>query len=168
MLQRDVANINHPWKSDDDFRFKDDLKINSEKIMNLRLLKANCGTLDNHLKQQTMNTKEFNSLLGSMTTLSEVTNLLNERGYTKHLNLKPTHLVCQGTETKLFPGEFIVDKHYRFEGPSDPGDEAIVFAISSSKHHLKGVLINGYGVSSETISDDMIKALDERNSENRA
>lgn len=115
-----------------------------------------------------METKKFNSLLGSMTTLSEVTNLLNERGYTKNLNLESTHLVCESSEMKLFPGEFIVDKHYRFEGPSDPGDEAIVFAISSSKHHLKGVLINGYGVSSASISDEMLQALDERNTENKA
>lgn len=114
-----------------------------------------------------MENDPFNFLLGRMTTLSEVTNLLNERGYNQSLNLKPTHLVCDGTDTKLFPGQFIVDKHYRFEGPSDPGDEAIVFAISSSKHHLKGVLINGYGISSESISDEMLQALDERNTENK-
>lgn len=115
-----------------------------------------------------MDTEAFNSLLGRMTTLSEVTNLLNERGYTKNLNLESTHLLCEGTEIKLFPGEFTVDKHYRFEGPSDPGDEAIVFAISSTKHHLKGILINGYGVSSDSISDEMIDALDERNIENKS
>ena len=63
---------------------------------------------------------------------------------------------------KLFLGEFIVDKHYRFEGSSDPGDEAIVYAISSEKHKLKGVLIDGYGISSEGMSKEMIKALDER------
>ncbi|HUH29276.1 phosphoribosylpyrophosphate synthetase [Gelidibacter sp.] len=112
-----------------------------------------------------MDSEKFNSLMGSMTTLSEVTNLLNERGYTKNLRLETNHLVCEGTEIKLFPGQFIVDKHYRFEGPTDPGDEAIVFAISSSKHHLKGILINGYGISSDTISDEMIEALDERNTE---
>lgn len=115
-----------------------------------------------------MDTEAFNSLLGRMTTLSEVTNLLNERGYTKNLNLESTHLLCEGPEIKLFPGEFTVDKHYRFEGPSDPGDEAIVFAISSTKHHLKGILVNGYGVSSDSISDEMIDALDERNIENKS
>ncbi|MEO8772854.1 MAG: phosphoribosylpyrophosphate synthetase [Gelidibacter sp.] len=100
----------------------------------------------------------------SMTTLSEVTNLLKERGYTKDFNLRQNHLECLGNHVKIFPGEFIVDKHYRFEGTSDPSDEAIVFAISSPKHDLKGVLINGYGVSSDSISDEMIMALDERKS----
>lgn len=96
-----------------------------------------------------------------MTTLSEVTNYLKEKGYDLDFNLKSTCLECTENTTKLYPGEFIVDKHYRFEGASDPADEAIVFAISSSKHNLKGVLVNGYGISSDTITDEMIKALDE-------
>ena len=107
-----------------------------------------------------MNTKTFN--MNTMTTLSEVINHLKEKGYTTDFNLKQNHLECEGNSLKLLPGEFIVDKHYRFEGASNPDDEAIVFAISSSKYNLKGVLINGYGISSESITDEMIKALDER------
>lgn len=98
----------------------------------------------------------------TMTTLSEVTNFLNDAGYTIDFNLKQNYLECMSNHLKIFPGEFIVDKHYRFEGESDPADEAIVFAISCPKHNLKGVLINGYGISSDSISDEMIKALDER------
>ncbi len=109
-----------------------------------------------------MDSKAFKKLLGSMTTLSEVTNVLKERGYTSDFNLKSTHLGYKGDSIKIYPGEFIVDKHYRFEGSSDPGDEAIVFAITCPKYNLKGVLINGYGVSSESMSKEMIKALDER------
>lgn len=102
----------------------------------------------------------------TMTTLSEVTNFLNDEGYTIDFNLRQNYLECMDNHLKIYPGEFIVDKHYRFEGDSDPADEAIVFAISSPKHHLKGVLINGYGISSDSISDEMIKALDERKHQN--
>ncbi len=109
-----------------------------------------------------MNTKPFNTTMNIMTTLSEVTNLLKEKGYTTDFNLRQNYLECADNNLKIFPGEFMVDKHYRFEGASDPDDEAIVFAISSSKYNLKGVLINGYGISSESISDEMIKALDEK------
>lgn len=101
-------------------------------------------------------------IMDTMTTLSEITNLLKERGYTIDFNLKENCLECGGNLLKIFPGEFIVDKHYRFEGQSDPGDEAIVYAISSSKYNLKGVLVNGYGISSNSITDEMIKALDEK------
>lgn len=110
-----------------------------------------------------MNTKNFTMTTNNtMTTLSEVTTLLSEQGYTIDFNLRQAHLECVGDHLKIFPEDFIVDKHYRFEGDSDPADEAIVFAISSSKHNVKGVLINGYGISSDSISDEMIKALDER------
>ena len=99
--------------------------------------------------------------MNTMTTLSEVTTLLKERGYNFDLTLKENYLECSGNFFKIFPGDFIVDKHYRFEGPSDPGDEAIVYAISSPKYNLKGVLVNGYGISSESITAAMIKALNE-------
>ncbi len=99
--------------------------------------------------------------MSNMTTLSQVTNILKERGYTVEFNLKENHLECTESLLKIAPGDFVVDKHYRFEGPSDPGDEAIVFAISSEKHNLKGVLIDGSGISSEGISPEMIKALNE-------
>ena len=47
---------------------------------------------------------------------------------------------------------------HRFEGNSDPGDEAIVYAIES-RNGLKGVLVNAFGVYSEPLSDDMMKKL---------
>jgi hypothetical protein len=101
--------------------------------------------------------------MGTMTTLSEVTNLLKERGYTMDFNLKEDCLECGGNFLKLFPGDFVIDKIYRFEGTSDPADEAIVYAISSEKFKMKGVLVNGYGVSSDKITSEMIAALDEKN-----
>src|SRR5690606_28701976 len=62
---------------------------------------------------------------------------------------------------QIYPDEFVVDKHYRFEGMSDPGDEAIVYAISSDKHNIKGTLVNGYGVYADKLADEMIQALRE-------
>lgn len=99
--------------------------------------------------------------MNEMTTLSRVLNVLKERGYTEDFNLTDTCLICHGNSLQVFPEEFVVDKHYRFEGVSDPGDEAIVYAISSTKHDIKGVLVNGYGMYSDKISDEMIKALKE-------
>ena len=99
--------------------------------------------------------------MNEMTTLSRVLNVLKERGYTEDFNLSDICLVCHGNSLRVFPEEFVVDKHYRFEGASDPGDEAIVYAISSIKHDIKGVLVNGYGMYSDKISDEMIKALKE-------
>ena len=97
-----------------------------------------------------------------MTTMSEVIDKLKKEGYTTDFNLKESCLECHGNYLQIFPGEFVIDKHYRFEGISDPGDEAVVYAISSPTHNVKGVLVNGYGISSEKIADEMIKALKEK------
>ena len=94
-----------------------------------------------------------------MTTVSEVLNHLKEEGYTVDFNLRGDCLKGPGDVLQLYPSEFQVDKHYRFEGMSDPGDEAVVYAISSPRHGVKGALVNGYGISSEALSAEMIKAL---------
>lgn len=97
-----------------------------------------------------------------MTTVSEVLNVLKNRGYTVDFNLNNNCLVCNGNTLNIHPEEFVVDKHYRFEGLSDPGDEAVIYAISSEKHNVKGTLINGYGMYSEPLTDEMAKALQEK------
>lgn len=94
-----------------------------------------------------------------MTTVSEVLNILKSKGYTVDFNLDDNCLVCHSNSLKIHPEDFVVDKHYRFEGMSDPADEAIVYAISSTKHNIKGTLVDGYGISSDKLTNDMIKAL---------
>lgn len=71
-------------------------------------------------------------------------------------NLTENCIVCH--EEKFNPAEFEITEVYRFEGDTDPADEAIVFAIESS-NGLKGVLVNAFGVYSEPMSDEMIKKL---------
>jgi quercetin dioxygenase-like cupin family protein len=100
--------------------------------------------------------------MDTMITVSEVLNKLKKEGYTTDFNLEDNCLVCHGNALQVHPGEFTVDKHYRFEGLSDPGDEAVVYAISSEKHHLKGVLVNGYGIYSDETSDEMVRVLKEK------
>ena len=95
----------------------------------------------------------------TMTTLSEVLHNLKKEGYTEDFNLKENCLECHGNFIQVFPDEFVVDRHFRFEGISDPADEAVVYAISSDKYNLKGTLVNGYGMYSDALADEMIKAL---------
>ncbi|MFD2786198.1 phosphoribosylpyrophosphate synthetase [Hymenobacter rubripertinctus] len=96
-----------------------------------------------------------------MTTVSEVLNNLKKEGYTADFNLHDSCLVCYGNALQISPSEFLVDKHYRFEGMSDPGDAAVVYAISSARHGVKGTLVDGYGISSVALSSEMVQALRE-------
>jgi hypothetical protein len=42
---------------------------------------------------------------------------------------------------------------------SNPDDQAILYAISSPKFAVKGVLVNGYGISADDATDAMIEKL---------
>ena len=43
----------------------------------------------------------------------------------------------------------------------DVDDESILYAISSEKFLLKGLLVNGYGVSADALTQEMISKLSE-------
>lgn len=94
----------------------------------------------------------------SYTTLSETLNDLKKRGYSEDFNITPTCLECASLNLQLHPEDFKVDEYHRFEGMSNPDDNAIVFAISS-KDGLKGTLVDAYGVYSENLTDAMIRKL---------
>ncbi|WP_207924641.1 hemerythrin domain-containing protein [Pedobacter changchengzhani] len=81
------------------------------------------------------------------TTASEAMNELAKKGYTTDFEVLKEQdcLVCKQTAQQLSPDEFIIDETHRFDGETDPGDEMIVYAISSQKHSLKGIVVNGYG-----------------------
>lgn len=89
-------------------------------------------------------------------TVSQAVTELKKRGYTMDFNLSENCIVCH--EDKFSPDDFEIMEVYRFEGSSDPADEAVVFAIES-KSGLKGVLVNGFGIYSEPMSDEMIRKL---------
>ena len=89
-------------------------------------------------------------------TVSEAVNDLKKRGYKLDFNLEPGAVICSGG--RCHPEDFEITEVYRFEGNTDPADEAVVYAIES-KDGLKGVLVNGYGISSDSLSDAMLKKL---------
>jgi len=91
-------------------------------------------------------------------TVSQAVNGLKKRGYVIDFNLEKDSITCRQTPISLSPSEFEIAEVYRFEGNSDPADEAIVYAIES-KHGHKGVLVNGFGISSSEVGDEMIKKL---------
>jgi hypothetical protein len=91
-------------------------------------------------------------------TVSEAITGLKKRGYTIDFNLEQDCIVCHETPLSLKPTEFEITEVYRFEGNSDPADEAVVYAIES-KHNQKGVLVNGFGYSADPVSDEMVEKL---------
>lgn len=91
-------------------------------------------------------------------TVVEAVQGLKQRGYTIDFNLEADRISCRVTALSLTPAEFEITEVYRFEGNSDPADEAIVYAIES-RQGKKGVLVNGFGPSSDETGEEMIKKL---------
>lgn len=92
-------------------------------------------------------------------TLSEAVNDLQRRGYIHDLTAAEKCLICDARGVHLDPAEFEIDEFHRFEGMSDPEDQSIVYAISSEKHGLKGVLVNAYGPDASSMTHEMVRKL---------
>lgn len=95
----------------------------------------------------------------TMDTLTDAISQLRFVGYTEDFNLSKDCICNSGNRVRLKPDEFVIDKYYRFEGASDPDDEAIVYAISSANGQVKGVLVNSYGIYSDDLTDELVKKL---------
>lgn len=89
-------------------------------------------------------------------TVSTAIDTLKDRGYKTDFNLSFDKLICNETKVCLNPDEFEIIEVYRFEGESNPSDEAVVYAVQAKNGSMKGVFVNGYGVYSDPMSDTMI------------
>jgi hypothetical protein len=84
--------------------------------------------------------------------LVEATNGLMKRGYTANLSLEGDTIDDKENNIHMTADDFVIDEFYRFEGPSNPSDMSIVYAVTSDKFHIKGVLVNAYGTYANTSS----------------
>lgn len=89
-------------------------------------------------------------------TVSAAISGLKQRGYEMDFNLEENCLVC--AEGRFGTDAFEIVEVHRFEGNTDPADEAVVYAIESGTG-IKGVLVNGYGISADSMDAEMIKKL---------
>ncbi len=89
-------------------------------------------------------------------TVTEAIEQLKSQGYTLDFNLKENQLAADG---QLYAADdFEIVDLYRYEGASDPADEATVYALASSSG-LRGVLVTGYGTSADETSAETLKQL---------
>ena len=93
-------------------------------------------------------------------TVSQTLNMLRlDYGYEEDFNLLDEKLKTPGEREEFLSQDFVVDEVYRFEGTSNPGDEATIYAITTSKGR-KGVLLDGYNYTSGQVSEELLQKLD--------
>ncbi|MBF4515541.1 phosphoribosylpyrophosphate synthetase [Flavobacterium sp. ANB] len=95
----------------------------------------------------------------SFDTVTEALLWLSNQGFTKDFNIAEDCIVFNNGKQSLSPDEFNIEYYFRFEGDTDPGDEDIVYGISSVKNDIKGVLMSAFGMYADSISVEMIKKL---------
>jgi len=95
--------------------------------------------------------------------LIEAINGLKKEGYVEDFNLKRDCIECRDGHYRIFHNEFVIDKYFRFEDDTNPEDQSIIYAISSKKYKLKGILINAYGIYSDPITNEMLDTLKMKN-----
>ncbi|MFZ1688894.1 MAG: phosphoribosylpyrophosphate synthetase [Flavobacteriales bacterium] len=98
-------------------------------------------------------------------TLSEAVEGLKRKGYVDELTLTEEGLFNQAHP--LDPAEFNIDSFHRFEGPSDPADASIVYAVSSPHMGLKGLLVGDYGANAQDFIHKMVRPLAAHDHEGR-
>ena len=92
-------------------------------------------------------------------TVMDAIDDLKRQGFAIDFNVEGDRLINRGG--KSASDDFEIVDVYRYEGDSDPGDEAVVYAIES-KSGLKGILVTGYGYSSDEATTEILKKLHTR------
>jgi hypothetical protein len=75
---------------------------------------------------------------------------LRKRGYDADFEPQSTCLYCRELDMRLFEEEFTLDEAYRFEGHASPGDDVVVYALTSPSG-VKGTIVDGLGASRQKL-----------------
>ncbi|MCO4291310.1 phosphoribosylpyrophosphate synthetase [Solitalea sp. MAHUQ-68] len=94
----------------------------------------------------------------SYDSLMEALDGLKERGFNLNFNLKNDHLACEEHDLFWHPEHFEIVEVYRFEGMTDPDEQAAVYAIQSDEGQ-KGVFVSAYGIYMDAVSEELLKKL---------
>ena len=92
-------------------------------------------------------------------TVSAALNSLKLQGYTIDFNIAFDKRIVTEGNLLFSPEDFIIVKVFRFEGASNPDDEAVVYAIESKDGDVKGVMVSAFGAYADPVSNAIIQKL---------
>ncbi|MCJ8152964.1 hypothetical protein MKJ01_04195 [Chryseobacterium sp. SSA4.19] len=80
-----------------------------------------------------------------MTTLSQVMTRLTQRGIHREFRMNENCEMKLENSDKIYqPHELTIVKTYRFEGPSNPDDNAVLYLLKDNEGNY-GMIIDSYG-----------------------
>ena len=82
-------------------------------------------------------------------TVTEAVAILRGRGYIDDVDLRGSTLACAGKASSCDLSSVVIDHTFRFEGDSDPGDEAIVLGLRFPDSDVRAILVSAFGADAE-------------------
>ncbi len=104
--------------------------------------------------------KETEHSTENMNTLSSLTMTAVKKGYIENFSVKSGKLHAPTANSYYSPQEVRIDNFYRFEGASDPADNAILYCLETHDG-VKGMLIDSYGHDADGAITEFIKKVEE-------
>lgn len=94
----------------------------------------------------------------NMSTLSGCMTSLMKKGYKENLQVKKAGLVVAGEDKTYKPTDVRIDNFYRFEGSSNPSDNAVLYAVSM-QDGKKGTLVDAYGSDADELIGEFVQSV---------
>lgn len=95
-------------------------------------------------------------------TLSGVLDELQARGFSEHFRVVDGgHVRAIGAGSTFAPSQVSITEYHRFEGVSDPGDMAILYAIETSTG-VRGTIADAFGVYADPAVGEFMHAVTRR------
>ncbi len=95
-------------------------------------------------------------------TVTDAVAYLRANGYTDDVELDGASLSCVRTQLKYALANVIVDHTFRFEGDSDPGDEAIVLGLRYPDTDVRATLVSAFGHDADPATTEFLAMLRRR------
>jgi hypothetical protein len=100
-----------------------------------------------------------------MNTLTDRINKAIKNGYTDNMKMSKQGL-CSSQGTVYAPAEVKIVDFCRFEGQSDPGDNAILYIIETADG-VKGTLVDAYGTYADEYINKFMSEVEEINKQEK-
>ena len=101
-------------------------------------------------------------------TLSEALKRLAAAGYHDDFRAEPEGLRARLTGKRHLPESMVIEESVRFEGDSDPSEEAVVFALRSETDGSTGTYTVAYGPAMDLADVAMVGRLKTRGAARRS
>jgi hypothetical protein len=91
-------------------------------------------------------------------TVTDAVRILQAEGYASDFSIADSGVACAACQSQCAPAELRIRRRFRYEGPTDPADSAIVLGVECPNCGAKGLIVSAYGPD----ADDQLVALVEQ------